>query len=325
MAKWQKLSDQVFFGELFEPIIGTNLSEGCRHLVVATGYSSGAFVRHLLMENPDLRIELVIGMAGRSGIPQADHVEYNRLAKLEGGRFLGYYYPDPKGAHLKTYAWMMVGQAIKGYVGSPNLSWSGLTSSLEVAAEVDPETVTSIFQQLQSKAVKVDSLEARKLIRIVRASKSNAAAISGAHGAAPDLESGDLSKLTLSLLSSAGRVHRRSGLNWGQRSGRNPNEAYIPVPARTHAQHPGFFPPRGQRFLVETDDGETLACVIAQENDKAIETSDDNSLLGEYFRRRLGVVSGMKVELAHLHAYGRTSVEFSRIDEDLYLLDYSPE
>ena len=75
---------------------------------------------------------------------------------------------------------------------------------------------------------------------------------------------------------------------------------------------------------METDDGEILACVIAQENDKAIETSDDNSLLGKYFRRILGVLSGTKVELAHIQAYGRSSVDFSKIDEDLYLLDYSP-
>ncbi len=37
-----------------------------------------------------------------------------------------------------------------------------------------------------------------------------------------------------------GEVHQRSGLNWGQREGRNPDQAYIPIPS-TIAKAKFFF------------------------------------------------------------------------------------
>ena len=37
------------------------------------------------------------------------------------------------------------------------------------------------------------------------------------------------------------------------------------------------------------DDWETFSCVIAQQNDKAIETPEDNSLLGNYFRQQFQI------------------------------------
>lgn len=60
------------------------------------------------------------------------------------------------------------------------------------------------------------------------------------------------------------------GLNWGQRLGREPNQAYIPIPIAIHKEFPNFFPNRKNEFSVITDNGESFVCVIAQENSKAI-------------------------------------------------------
>ena len=68
------------------------------------------------------------------------------------------------------------------------------------------------------------------------------------------------------------------------------------------------------------DDGETLVCVIAQDRGKAVETPDNNSLMGAYFRRRLQLQSGAKVTLADLQAYGRTDVTFTKVDSDLFFM-----
>jgi len=90
----------------------------------------------------------------------------------------------------------------------------------------------------------------------------------------------------ISLIVTSGgreRVPDRSGLNWGQRAGRNPNQAYLPIPAAD--QRSGFFPEVGEAFSVECDDGFKLTLVRAQQNGKALETPDNNALLGEYFRR----------------------------------------
>jgi hypothetical protein len=132
-----------------------------------------------------------------------------------------------------------------------------------------------------------------------------------------------LSEVTLSLLAADGTMHSKAGLNWGQREGRDPDQAYIPVPAEVHRDLPGFFPPLGRRFTVQTDDGEVFICVTAQQNRKGLETPEDNSLLGRYFRRRLGVGSGEFVTRDHLQAYGRTDVKITKIDDDLYIMEFS--
>ena len=57
----------------------------------------------------------------------------------------------------------------------------------------------------------------------------------------------------MSLLARGGETGRRSGLNWGQRDGREPNQAYIPLPASVARS--GFFPLNRRQFSVLTDDG----------------------------------------------------------------------
>jgi hypothetical protein len=116
-------------------------------------------------------------------------------------------------------------------------------------------------------------------------------------------------------------VPQRSGLNWGQRPGRDENQAYLSVPA--YIQRSGFFPDRGEPFIVECDDGEILKCVRSQDNGKAIETSGNNSILGIYFRKRLGVRSGYLVTIDHLYRYGRISVDIKYINDYKYYLDFS--
>ena len=117
------------------------------------------------------------------------------------------------------------------------------------------------------------------------------------------------------------RVPSRSGLNWGQRPGRNPNQAYLPVSAEV--QRNGFLPQPGISFTIECDDGAIFKCVRAQQNGKAIETPTNNALIGEYFRKRLGVESGESVALWHLIDYGRTSIEIFQLSGLRYYLDFS--
>jgi hypothetical protein len=89
-------------------------------------------------------------------------------------------------------------------------------------------------------------------------------------------------------------------------------------------QRSGFFPEIGELFLVECDDGALLQLVRAQQNGKALQTPHNNALLGEYFRRRLGVRTGDPVALRHLHQYGRTSVDIFKTSDGKYFLDFRP-
>jgi len=74
---------------------------------------------------------------------------------------------------------------------------------------------------------------------------------------------------------------------------------------------------------VLTDDEFSFIAVRAQDGDKAIHTPDGNYILGRYFRDRLGVDRGAPVVGDHLRAYGRTDVEFGKIDDETFFMDFS--
>ena len=63
---------------------------------------------------------------------------------------------------------------------------------------------------------------------------------------------------------------------------------------------------------------------MAQQDGKALHTTIDNSELGRYFRKRLGVPSGEFVTHQHLLDYGRHDVGFYRIDSETYQMDFEP-
>lgn len=117
------------------------------------------------------------------------------------------------------------------------------------------------------------------------------------------------------------RMPRASGLNWGQRPGREQNQAYLPVSSEIQAS--GFFPAMGVEFNLTTDDGESWICARRQANGKAIHTIEDNSILGKYFRKRLGVDLDDAVVMVHLERYGRSSVEIYKINDHSFYMDFS--
>jgi hypothetical protein len=131
----------------------------------------------------------------------------------------------------------------------------------------------------------------------------------------------ELEKVRISLLDKSGNLPPISGLNWGQRPGREPNQAYIRVPSTIY--NTSFFPPIATHFTVLTDDNKVLICTTAQANGKAIETPHNNSLIGEYFRRRLNLPSGSLVTKEDLIKYGRADIVFFKLDDETYYLDFS--
>ena len=126
----------------------------------------------------------------------------------------------------------------------------------------------------------------------------------------------------LPLVDRGGKVPDSSGLNWGQRGVRDPDEAYISIPSKIRNGYPGFFPSIGERFELMTDDGQSLVGVRAQDDGKALETPEGNAILGRYFRNRLGVPPGQPVTAADLHAYGRLDVGFTKVGERRYWMEF---
>lgn len=122
------------------------------------------------------------------------------------------------------------------------------------------------------------------------------------------------------LLDKNGEV--QYGLNWGQRENRDPNQSYLQLTSDIYKSD--FFPKKGKYFIVTTDDKKTLILTRAQkELGCALQTPENNAILGLYIRNRLGCQSGAEIEKIDIDNYGRSYIEFIKIDNLHYQLNFS--
>ena len=76
------------------------------------------------------------------------------------------------------------------------------------------------------------------------------------------------------------------------------------------------------KTILITDDSKSFDCVVAQQGRKAIETTNNNSLLGCYIRERLEIETGALVTKEHLIKYGRTDYILKVLDDETIYFDF---
>lgn len=323
-------SDNLYARILIDPC-----SDGINELIVLSGYANATLAyRHLeeiLTIRPDLKVRLYVGMCARDGISRNNHSNFKRLTVEDKPLNFCCYYT--RGIiHAKVFIWLRAGEPIHAFTGSANYTQNGFVNDdqAEVMTPCDASASLALVNTLIEGAVdcrdpNVDALfnifELEEAIEIrSRVQTHPDAPVVPEAVPVPEM---DFETVTVSFLDNAGQMPERSGLNWGQREGREPNQAYIRIPASIYSTD--FFPAIGTRFTLLTDDDQSFICVRAQANGKAIETPQNNSILGRYFRQRLGMEPGAFVSLEAIQNHGRTSVDFYKIDEETYFMDFSVE
>ena len=302
---------------LFNEILVKPVEEGANRLLVVSGYASANMAyRHLgedLIKARSVRVALIYGMAAKDGVLLADHEGFKRLEN--GGAFECHYRLVLPPVHSKVYVWMDGDKPVKAFVGSANYTQQGFglaRNQGEAMAEEIPQNAFAYFERAQQGAMEARHDDIESHVRFHNDGQ----------------EPGEDSDCRIvPLVSRDGEVQSSAGLNWAYRQqpgyNRNRNEAYIQIGASLGRED--FFPPRPTRFTIKTDDGASFIAVRAQKGGAgdAIETPENNALLGEYFRNRLRVPSGDFVTAAMLDAYGRRDVEFCKIDDETFLMDFS--
>ncbi|MBY0001441.1 NgoFVII family restriction endonuclease [Priestia aryabhattai] len=303
-----------------------------RKIKILTGYASSAFLFHILEQYPDIEIDLIIGMAKKDGINSWDHERYLQLVN-EYPKVNIYYRTLSPGIHSKIYYWYddeYTDNSIT-FVGSANFSWNGFRDQIELLVEANHENIDQVFNVAKLHLISCTNPNVEEHInfvnlRLKRTFKANEEVQIVEEARNPKnncVQLLDLPYVDLSLMiDRTNSIHGKSGLNWGQRDGREPNQAYIPVPVPFNNANPNFFPPLKQNFTLITDDEQQLICVMAQSGRKAIHTSKNNSIMGRYFRQRLGVPLGSKVKVQDLLNYGRTQLRIYKIDSETYFMDF---
>ena len=142
----------------------------------------------------------------------------------------------------------------------------------------------------------------------------------------------------LTLLTSEGNVHKSAGLNWGlsSRAHVRKNDAYIPIHIGTIRKNLDFFNSRtnisNTILTFRWDDGTVMQGRFEGTlpdsrtgliYPKQIASYPHKDILGEYLRRRLGVVSMARVTLDDLHRYGRTDIDITYINGTTYNLNFN--
>lgn len=115
------------------------------------------------------------------------------------------------------------------------------------------------------------------------------------------------------------------GLNWGQRESREPNQAYLQLEPDIYKSD--FFPKKGKYFIVDTDDHTTLIFNRAQKTADgcALHTPENNSTIGLYLRKRLGIVNGAEITRDAILNYGKLDIDVCKVDDLHYLLNFSKD
>ena len=262
----------------------------------------------------NISVELIISGTRSSGIKQTYHECFKELQRSHGKgskiKFTcSYIYKDlPPSPNL--YVWFSKDTPIAAFsIQSDFLQQTFVQETTEQADILDPHDASKKFYACIDYSVKCTFNEVEEDILIV-----------GEHF---DINAGtSAQKCRLSLLQkNKDETGARSGLNWGQRGGRNRNESYIPLPSNIAKS--GFFPLKEQHFIVVTDDGHSLLLRVEQQNDKAITTPDSNARLGEYFRNRMGLPNGNYIKKSDLDKYGRSDVDFYKFDDEQFYMDFS--
>lgn len=301
--------------DLFHEALIKPCTSGADQLLLVSGYLSASMfdkhLAHLQERRRTASVSAIYGMVKQDGIDSIQHHNLVRLAETTpyGSQVRCRYAVRNSPVHAKVYVWLANRKPVVAFAGSANYTQTGFSEDQrEALAPADPQLAYAYYQSIYADTEECQYDDIPNLITI----RDNLAGL-GTSG---------LPSFTLSLLTQrTGEVHDRGGLNWGQRKGREPNQAYIHVPSKV--QKSDFFPTTGVRFTVLTDDHDSFIFVRAQANGKGLHTTQNNSQLGAYIRKRIGVPDGAYVTRQDLEAYGRTNVTFYKIEEDTYFMDFS--
>ncbi len=317
------LTEELFESVLIRPVHYF----GADTLHVVSGYATAAFmeshVNELVNSGFVISVDLVIGMARKDGISSIQHKAFCEYCDSgeDDHLYRCSYLCEGKPVHSKVYIWCRQQEPVVAFLGSANYTYNGFSGAVgDSVALINPFMAINYFRTVKQNSIDCNHAHIDNVVKVFDTEEYT-------RRARPivvvdsQLE-GDEKRVKLSLLTREGEVHQRSGLNWGQRDGRNANQAYIPIPASIYANS-NFFPPREVKFTVMSDDGEIFTVARAQDGGKALHTPYNNAQLGSYFRKRMGLEPGQFVTKDNLLNYGRTHVEFTKLSDEEFIMDFS--
>lgn len=315
------------YSDLARRVLFAPLQSGVDRLCILSGYATpnmaSWFMKNLKeFKSRPIDLFLIVGMVPFDGLSISIHEGFKELQKEqlphEVAHYQCSYVYGSKPVHAKVYIWLRGDEPVMAFTGSANFTQSAFGDNRrEYVVGCDALEAYRYYCNVEYDTIFCNHAEVEEYIMLY----PTHSVLDMENKPIGSLSGENIEKISFSLLSENGEVGKKSGLNWGQRSRRNKNQAYIPLPA--NMVRAGFFPLNAQHFTVVTDDGRQLILRVEQQGDKAITTPLSNAQLGEYFRNRLGLANGAYIWRSDLENYGRTDVTFYKFDDEQYYMDFS--
>ncbi|MCL2284428.1 MAG: NgoFVII family restriction endonuclease [Fibromonadales bacterium] len=322
----------MIYTNLYEDVLIKPCQEGADTLKIISGYASPTMalchLDDLSEKHLDAHISLFVGMCSSNGLSSSDHIGFKSIVTSDVASFknrfsCSYIYKTPS-VHSKLYVWYKDKELYKAFIGSANYTQNAFRYQRELLAEIKDDHILEYYQALEADSIFCELPEVENLIRIHNDRNYYRRQIYENEKSDIAMKNSNIKHIKVSLLSSkTGEIPNRGGLNWGQRPGREQNQAYIQLPPDVY--NSDFFPKAPQWFTIVTDDDKSFFCRRAEKDvqGQTIHTPQNNSYLGEYFRGRLGLANGAFITRQDLEHYGRTDVVFYKIDDENYYMDFS--
>ena len=307
----------MFLNSLFDRVLVEPRRQGATSLFAVSGYASATFANRHLSQLNGFSLNLIVGMPGN----RADHNGWLGLAQRYGQRLTVHYLESSPYVHCKAYGWFQNGRSHSGFSGSANYTQPGFLSGGQMNQMVsdNPDSIKDLYDSLVPRAIDIREFEVEasvdRVMDLTAFSLKGSTMPGGIEWIIPN------KAVKVSFLKKDGTMPAISGLNWGQRPGRHPDQAELRL--RKDVRKEGFMPQAGHTFTLITDDNEAIDCKVGQQNRKAIMSTYGNNIIGKYIRKRLGVPSGQFVTKEDLIRYGRTDFTLVKIDEETVLFDFS--
>ena len=315
------------YSDLARRVLFAPMQLGADRLCILSGYATPNMASWLIknlkkFKSRPIDLSLIVGMVPFDGLSISVHEGFKELQKellpYEVVHYQCSYVYGSTPVHAKVYIWLKGDEPVMAFTGSANFTQSAFGDNRrEYMVECDALKAYRYYCDIENDTIFCNHAEVEEYIVLY----PTHSVLDMENKPIVSLSGENIDKISLSLLSENGEVGTKSGLNWGQRSRRNKNEAYIPLPA--NMVRTGFFPLNKQHFTVVTDDGRQLILRVEQQGNKAITTPLSNAQLGEYFRNRLGLANGAYIWRSDLENYGRTDVTVYKFDDEQYYMDFS--
>lgn len=315
---------------------------GCTSLKIISGYTDiECIYRHLINlsdigKNNKFSVDMILGMTSSNGLSEKKHKDINRLiSNIKDNKkmpdFTCRYKINGTDIHSKVYIWLKDNKPVLAFCGSANYSMNAFFKRRECMSDCDFIEANKYFEQLLPDTILATDSSLTEKIHFSKKKDFDS-----------EIDKYNLENLTwdmfanktpldvcrISLLTGDGtRTGDISGLNWGQRKGRNSDEAYIPY--NSQDKKDDFFPLKQSAnekhnplFKVIPQNFPPFLMRVAQSGNKGIHSAENNALIGQFFRQRLGIPSGTFITKEMLEKYGKTYVEFKKYKNDIYTLDF---